>query len=144
MFQDNGNVPPGGTAYPLAIAAEECEILHAAFSYAKAFIPQTVLSTYYMAGIWNVGIVNEQFIILQLLCTRACSQHPCELAINMPPLGSLGGSAVWRLPSAQGLILETQNRVLHRAPCLEPAFPSACASASLSLSLSLSVSLMNK
>ena len=49
-------------------------------------------------------------------------------------------------PSAQGLILETLDRIPHQAPCMEPASPSACVSASLSLSLSLSlsVSLMNE
>ena len=52
--------------------------------------------------------------------------------------GSLGGSAVEHLPSAQGMILETWDQVLYRAPCMEPASPSACVSASLS------VSLMNK
>ena len=30
--------------------------------------------------------------------------------------GSLGGAAVWRLPLAQGAILETQDRIPHRAP----------------------------
>ena len=30
--------------------------------------------------------------------------------------GSLGGAAVWRLPLAQGMILETQDRIPHRAP----------------------------
>ena len=35
------------------------------------------------------------------------------------------------LPSARGLILETLDRVSHRAPCMEPA----CVSVSLSLSL---------
>ena len=44
------------------------------------------------------------------------------------------------LPSAQGVILETWDRVLRWAPCMEPASPSACASASLSPS----VCLMNK
>ena len=39
--------------------------------------------------------------------------------------GSLGGAAVWRLPLAQGMILETRDRVPHRAPCMEPASPSA-------------------
>ena len=35
-------------------------------------------------------------------------------------------------PSAQGVILETQDRVLHRAPCMEPASPpSSYVSASL-------------
>ena len=31
-------------------------------------------------------------------------------------------------PSAQGLILETLDRVPRRAPCMEPASPSACVS----------------
>ena len=56
-------------------------------------------------------------------------------------LGRLGGSAVERLPSTQGEILEFWDRVPHRAPCMEPASPSACVSASLSLFLSLSLSL---
>ena len=42
-------------------------------------------------------------------------------------------------PSAQGVILETWDRVPRRAPCMEPASPSACVSAILSLSLSLSL-----
>ena len=41
-------------------------------------------------------------------------------------------------PSAQGVILETRNRVPHRAPCTEPASPSAYVPASLSLSVCLS------
>ena len=41
-------------------------------------------------------------------------------------------------PSAQGMILETQDRVPRRAPCMEPASPSACVSASLSLTVYLS------
>ena len=36
-------------------------------------------------------------------------------------------------PSAQGVILESQDRVPHPAPCMEPASPSACVFASLSL-----------
>ena len=30
--------------------------------------------------------------------------------------GSLGGAAVWRLPLAQGVILETRDRIPRRAP----------------------------
>ena len=30
--------------------------------------------------------------------------------------GSLGGAAVWRLPLAQGAILETRDRIRRRAP----------------------------
>ena len=52
-------------------------------------------------------------------------------------VGRLGGSAVERLPLAQGAILETRDGVPPWAPCMEPASPSACVSASLSLSLSL-------
>ena len=48
--------------------------------------------------------------------------------------GSLDGSAVWCLPSAQGVVLESRDQVPHRAPCMEPASPSACASLSLSVS----------
>ena len=30
--------------------------------------------------------------------------------------GSLGGAAVWRLPLAQGVILETRDRIPHQVP----------------------------
>ena len=48
------------------------------------------------------------------------------------------------LPSIQGVILETQDRVPRWAPCMEPASPSTCVSASLSLSLSLCVCVSNE
>ena len=50
--------------------------------------------------------------------------------------GMPGGSVVECLPLAQGVILETWDQVLHRAPHLEPASPSACVSAPLSLRVS--------
>ena len=50
----------------------------------------------------------------------------------------MGDSVVEHLPSAQGLIPGSWNRVPYRAPRREPASPSACVSASLC------VSLMNK
>ena len=50
--------------------------------------------------------------------------------------GHLGGSVVERLPLAQGMILGSQDRVLHPGLCMEPASPSACVSASPSLYLS--------
>ena len=49
--------------------------------------------------------------------------------------GSLGGSVVWPLPLAQGVILESWDPVPRWAPGMEPASPSAYVSASLSLSL---------
>ena len=48
--------------------------------------------------------------------------------------GCLGASAVKRLPLAWVMIPGLQDQVLHRAPCEEPASPSACVSASLSVS----------
>ena len=56
--------------------------------------------------------------------------------------GSLGGAAVWRLPLAQGAILETQDRIPRRTPgawSLLLLLPM-----SLPLSLSLSVTIINK
>ena len=47
---------------------------------------------------------------------------------------SLGGSAVKRLPLAQGVILETRDRVPRQALHMEPASPSFHVSTSLSLS----------
>uniref|UniRef100_A0A8P0P9L2 Sorting nexin 3 n=1 Tax=Canis lupus familiaris TaxID=9615 RepID=A0A8P0P9L2_CANLF len=56
--------------------------------------------------------------------------------------GRLGDSVFEHLPLAQSVILETWDQVPRRAPCTEPASPSACVSASLSLCVC--VSLMNK
>ena len=36
--------------------------------------------------------------------------------IKTPNSGSLGDAAVWRLPLAQGTILETRDRIPRRAP----------------------------
>ena len=52
--------------------------------------------------------------------------------------GPLGGSVVESLPSAQGVILESWDRVLHWAPWKEPASPS------MSLPVSLGLSWINK
>uniref|UniRef100_A0A8C0PT30 Electron transfer flavoprotein subunit alpha, mitochondrial n=1 Tax=Canis lupus familiaris TaxID=9615 RepID=A0A8C0PT30_CANLF len=57
--------------------------------------------------------------------------------------GSLGGAAVWRLPLAQGAILETRDRIPRRAPgawSLLLPLPVSLPS----LSLSLSVTIINK
>ena len=52
-------------------------------------------------------------------------------------LGRLGGSVVERLPSAQGVTLESPDRVPHQAPAGSLLLP-------LPVFLPLSVSLMNK
>ena len=57
--------------------------------------------------------------------------------LNNRHSGSLGGSVIEHLPSAQ-VVLDSQDPGPHRAPCRETASPSTCVSASVS------VSLMNK
>ena len=64
-------------------------------------------------------------------------KYPTILTLKSKMKGHLGGSAFQCLPWAWGVILESLDRVPHRAPCMEPASPSACVSASLPLSLSL-------
>ena len=56
-----------------------------------------------------------------------------KLIVNLIKLGSLGGAAVWRLPLAQGAILEIWDRIPRRAP--------GAWSLLLPLTLSLSLSL---
>ena len=51
--------------------------------------------------------------------------------LKVTVVGSLGGSVVWLLPSAQGVILESGDQAPYWAPCMEPASSSACVSASL-------------
>ena len=51
--------------------------------------------------------------------------------------GSLGGTAVWRLPLAQGVILETRDRIPRRAPGAWSLLLPLPVSLPLSLSLSL-------
>ena len=59
--------------------------------------------------------------------------------------GSLGGTAVWRLPLAQGAILEIRDRIPRRAPGAWSLLLPLPVSLPLSLSLhSVSVPIMNK
>ena len=55
--------------------------------------------------------------------------------------GSLGGAAVWRLPLAQGAILETRDRIPRQAHGAWSLLLPLPVSLPLSLSLSLSLSL---
>ena len=75
-----------------------------------------------------------QFIQVKLSPNRngsGSARPPSTSLILIHPTGSLGGSVVWRLPLAQGVVLESQDRVPRQAPGMEPASPSACVSASL-------------
>ena len=62
----------------------------------------------------------------------------CTSGLRMDFMGHLGGSVVEHLPLAQGLILESWDRVPHRVRLKESASPSAY------VSVSLCVSLVNK
>ena len=79
---------------------------------------------------------NYSFGGKNLNVLRNIFSFPFEIysAFEMNLSGHLGGSVVEHLPSAQGEIPGSWDRVPHWAPCREHASPSA----------SLSVSLMNK
>ena len=55
-------------------------------------------------------------------------------------MGSLGGAAVWRRPLAQGVILETRDRIPHQAP----GAWSLLLPLPVPLSLCLSLTIINK
>ena len=78
---------------------------------------------------------NPPTLLVGMQAGAAILENRMEVPQKVKNRGSSGGS----LPSAQGVILGTGDRVPRWAPCMEPASPSACVSASLSLSLSLSL-----
>ena len=62
-----------------------------------------------------------------------------QVALSKPWLPWAARRAQWLSTAySRDVILETWDRVLCRAPCVEPASPTACVSASLSLSLCIS------
>ena len=85
-------------------------------------------------------IPESEFAYEMLNCsTKPLISYGCGDPSKSYIQGRLGGSVVECLPSAQGMVPETQDRVPHqvphrvphRAPLKEPASPSACVSASL-------------
>ena len=61
-------------------------------------------------------------VLLKPVADGACTGRICAKLQKFEQPGWLSSLA---LPSAQGLILETRDRVPCRAPCMEPASPSA-------------------
>ena len=57
-----------------------------------------------------------------------------ETGLKNPSVTAVTDAVVEHLPLAQVMILGSQDRVPHEAPCVEPASPSACVSTSLCLS----------
>ena len=81
---------------------------------------------------------KKDFIYLFLRDTERGVETQAEGEAGEPDVGlnprTPGGSVVEHLPWAQGVILGSWDRVPHRAPCREPASPSAWVSASLCVS----------
>ena len=83
-----------------------------------------------------------------MISSSSCQDEACVCILSVLNTaykyhiqGSLGGAAVWRLPLAQGAILETRDRIPHQAP----GAWSLLLPLPVSLPLSpLSLSLMNK
>ena len=83
------------------------------------------------------NIVTWRVSHKDLLGEGACLKNTHNFFLRyLAILGCLGDSVVKRLPLVQAVIPESQGRVPHPAPCMEPASTSACVSASLSLYLS--------
>ena len=88
----------------------------------------------------NVYLMPQMHIKFNNINTYIlCKSNNILFNNNNATLRTLTAGQPWWLsglvpPLAQGLILETRDRVLHRAPCVEPASPSAYVSASLCLS----------
>ena len=72
------------------------------------------------------------------LFSYICIISPLRFQIQGSPGGPAVGQPWWPSglapPSAQGVILETQDGVPRWAPCVEPASSSACVSLSLCVS----------
>ena len=75
--------------------------------------------------------------------TAASCQRPAPASSNVSQssrkhiLGQIRGRSGLAPPAARGVILENGDRVPCRAPCMEPASPSACGRGSLLLPLTL-------
>ena len=65
-----------------------------------------------------LSLINTacRYVSSSVNARRYQAEHLTLIGLKTWPQGSLGGAAVWRLPLAQGAILETLDRIPHRAP----------------------------
>ena len=123
---------PGPPATTLGLPADTCPFLISVspgLSRSLACVTATILCTL------GFRILTQQVRIDSTPST--CRDLPYarpRCAMRDAGRCEAGGSAVEHLPWAQGVTPRSQDRVPHRAPCMEPA----------SVSASLSVCLMNK
>ena len=86
--------------------------------------------------LFSTKLGNRYLDVLEDILFQVPYSHPPSGGCNLNNKITTLGQPWWRSglapPAAQGVILETMDRVLHRALCMEPA--------SLSASLSLCVS----
>ena len=85
-----------------------------------------------------MAVSDKRFQSRHLVGQKSALQSQGHQGGPWPPESFPQGQPWWlsglALPSAQGMILETQDQVSCQAPHMEPASPSACVSASLCLS----------
>ena len=89
--------------------------------------------THYIFNHMLYKIEKYYYIFSTLMCYE-------KILFKFLICGSLGGAAVWRLPLAQGAILETRDRIPRQAPGAWSLFLPL----PVSLPLSLSVTIINK
>ena len=73
-------------------------------------------------------VLERAFFKCVCVCVCVC------VCLKIWLVGHLGGSVVEHVPLALVVIQGSWDGVLHQAPCIEPASPSACVSASLYVS----------
>ena len=73
---------------------------------------------------------NSLVLLVGMQTGAATVENSTDIPQKVKSGGSLGGSAVWRLPSAQGVILESRDRVPHRSPSWSLFLPLLLLSAS--------------
>ena len=101
----------------------------------------TVLSVFFISKVgWNRDSMFKDLGIFPVVTVAAIKCYWFSRRVNLKQLlhlvkllhkGRPGGSAVELLPSAQGMTPRSRDQVPQRAPCMEPASPSAWVSASL-------------
>ena len=102
--------------------------------------PFFLISMFSPTSLASVSIIS--FCIKSILAIFAATalnlcpnvDNSVNYLVKLHCLGQLGGSVVEHLLLAQVVIPGSWNRVPHRAPCREPASPSAYFSASVCLS----------
>ena len=89
--------------------------------------------------IWNCSSLSQKghfLLASSVVPVKYISYNNRVVFYFKVPLGQPGWLSSLAPPSAQGMILETRDRVPRRAPYMEPASTSACVSPSLSVCVS--------